>query len=1435
MSVRAIDTDHSFVKNGDQTEGFDHWDDVSTQGERGLRGDWWGDVYVMIMTLADLAAVRQTMKVPIAQQADARYRVRVLYENTYPSSAGQVVVNKKGSIDTFVIPLPAKSGAQAADPLAVDLTEVEEELPDRLDLQAGDELELKFCSPKKIPGDGGSAEIRLTGIWLKLSLPPLELVAFSIDGRHFTPADVLPLCLGATGDQSHGISFEKSSASGWDEGSLWLYGNPLGAITGEPDLGKTQLINLPWWLDCPNLGGDEPNELTMKIHSKYTAQPYPLRVSLGHHLLELIALKQAETHPVIEYGESVELQVQVRSVYTQAPVVREVIWRIEGEGKTILHRAPTDAQGRATYPYTPTEAGLSRITASVVSPLSENGEATHTFDVLAFATDPLKTLQARFDDGPPALWGEKTRYPERGESFRIYLDIPADHPLHDAEFFLFWGEGDLPADLGATALPDFGHPAVVVGGSVLWTLNFGGSRDGFFGLVIGCSRLQRPSRSNAMSLAYNRVEIGETWGPNKSPVVDEGDVVTCAVQVQRSDRQPVSNVEVRFETPVGSVKSLTGVDGWASVDHQPDNADESVITARVQRHEDAPVLEHPFSVKTLPVSSWKGQVTFTLDGKPIDRVVQGVICRRGRTHRLRIDPVEGSSFIGKSIALDWGEVEPLSGFEMDPQPGIPRTMGVDGLEWKITSGIDISGFSTLRFSSSHLTETREFPLRLLASDLATEVRAMLDHVSAESGNDTLFPCLWAKHQLVLMPHGISALHGLPMKSDITPLPPGMVAVPPLSTDVVMTAGGARRELDFTNSSDNAEMTLTKTVVIGDELLTAQTPLNLDHNKIRVVAARGPAIDPVLSKDESVRLQARFYSAFADRPVPNARVGWQVGSGAPVDSLTDVDGWAMYDARSTQAGLSEASATANNPFDQSKAEQCYQLNTLAGDPWPSLRLVTDSLEQLWAQRALFPRRGEAFNMRLQADVDSALLGQSVAVGLVSPGQSEVGLVFADPLGEFREVTEKGLDISFNAGDLKDSGLAIQLAASRLLERSAPQPMSLGSQAIAANITASPGVLQVVDWGKQVLCEVRLTSGVTGRPMANVRIKWTRLGQEPTYTTTDFHGRARISFLPPSSGPGIVTASVVGGADSASVNIHYSMNEPRRIEALVVDAMSGFPGQKVSAFALVVSAITGKALPDAEVHWRQGNLALPSTLTDAQGKATIEFWLLPGQVRLTASVRSGLAGTDAQSVILSAPQDKLVVAELNSDKTTFWLGETMTAQARVLYEQQGGVAPGVPVDWKFPPLQSRMSMTDDKGLAEVEVTAPYVGVYQLAAFVRETAAGSKTLNYEVLDPLDSPEHANIESVTAAPNPVYKNNWVTMTALIVGTKSRLPMPGRKIFMSRNGQPFFESTTDSNGKVGFAWRPFDSSEQVSLSVKVENPGGGSISDAVYVTVLEI
>jgi hypothetical protein len=402
-------------------------------------------------------------------------------------------------------------------------------------------------------------------------------------------------------------------------------------------------------------------------------------------------------------------------------------------------------------------------------------------------------------------------------------------------------------------------------------------------------------------------------------------------------------------------------------------------------------------------------------------------------------------------------------------------------------------------------------------------------------------------------------------------------------------------------------------------------LKLGHNKIKVVAARGPAIDPILDKGQRARVQARFYSAFENRPVESAQVGWKVGSADPVNSPTGSNGWSVYDAPAQTAPTSDVCATVLNLYDQTTAEQHFKLKTLSTDPWTSLRLTTASSDQLWAQRALFPRRGESFSFCLRADDNNPLLHQTLAVGLSHPDPSELELEFVEQLGEFRDWTSEGLECSFSAGDVKDGSVSVRLAASRLLELSPPQPMSLGSHAIAANITASSGVLQIVQWGEPVVCELGVTSALTGRAMANAQVKWERGEHEPVVTNTGFRGSTWFSFIPDFPGPGAVRASVVGGADSAYVDFHYSMNEPRSIDAFSSDVSEGSPGQPVKAQILVVSARSGKPLQNVGVEWAFPHLSIPASRTDAAGIAIAEF-RLPGINRavLRATVTGGLVG-------------------------------------------------------------------------------------------------------------------------------------------------------------------------------------------------------------------
>jgi hypothetical protein len=312
MNERAINTNTNLVLNGDFQEDYEHWIDlVNPSGVAVSTGRWEGED-IKFMSLAKRASVYQLLTVPADGGASARYHLSVLYETVH-TEAGTIKIGKEGSTQELELLLPPPGSPQdTVNHLDLNLIELTTYLD--LDIRQGDRLSVTLISPSS----SGSQQIRLARITLHLELDPLQLLRWHIDGQRFSAGQMMYLCLGAAGASSHELGIEPVEESPWlgTEAALWSEDNPLEAITTLPALGENQRIELPWTIDCPDLEGDEARLLTLELYSKYTALPFPIAVSLGHHRLVMEVVQEAAYFPVIEYEESVELGVLVRSHYT---------------------------------------------------------------------------------------------------------------------------------------------------------------------------------------------------------------------------------------------------------------------------------------------------------------------------------------------------------------------------------------------------------------------------------------------------------------------------------------------------------------------------------------------------------------------------------------------------------------------------------------------------------------------------------------------------------------------------------------------------------------------------------------------------------------------------------------------------------------------------------------------------------------------------------------------------------------------------------------------------------------------------------------------------------------------------------------------------------------------------------------------------------------
>ncbi|ROM67049.1 hypothetical protein BK653_18790 [Pseudomonas brassicacearum] len=1225
MNREPVNTRTNIVLNGHFDLGFSHWDDAGAGDDYDRKQGEWEGQPIFYFSLYKGSGITQTVPAPAPQSTGAHYRLSFLYDNRH-EDPGVFILRRRGTEDQLEIPLPATGNRGGApETLALSLTPMTASI--EFDVEGDDLFEFVILSPAQA---STTMDLIVARIDFHLELEPLELARIVNDGQAFTPTGepLLYLCHGATGSKRHQVTFQPAPDSPWagTEALLWSQDNPLEAVVVSPEWGENQMIETAWQVDCPEPVSDDTQRFNLSIYSKYHADVYPIAVSLGHHRLVVETILDPAYQPVIEYAQSVKLGVRVKSYYLDLPMRgHEVTWLL---GNDVISVGRTDDGGEAWLDFTPVSEGALAVKARVESPFYAQGNTAYTFNVKAHATDPLKTVQVKFPNMDAAPWGEKTGYPDRGASYRLEVSFAADSPLLNRNVWLAW-EGEDPDKLGVTVQPALLQPVPVTGSPLVWRLDCQDLRDGQFNLRLGSADLLRPTVVNPMSLARHSLKIGEVRGPNRAPVVDEGDYVWCMLRVvTQAGDQPVAGVAVEWDASGGIQRTFTGVDGWASVIDRPAVHGAYTLAARVNPREGAPELKHDFEIQTLVTSAWK-TASFTLDGAAVDRVGAGAVCRMGQTYAFRLAVTSGSPLIGKEISLRWRDPASARSIVIANMEA-PVTITAAGVQWSVDALVaDTSGVFDLQVISTGM-EARDLAFRSLPQDLSDEIGLVFDQVPKTwEANVTLYPCIGATHELTVQPtNNLGGLHGLLLETSMTPnLPPEWVITPSLAQPSPMTAGGVRYRCDLTATTETAERRWNTTFLNVDGFTQpADFGFKLAHNKVVIGTPYDVVTDPVLSKGESARLALRYLSAFTGRPANDVTVEWDDGQ----VSQSAADGIAQHSYQPAAAGSQVVQALVSNPYDDSRVEHTFAVYAYQEDPWLDLNVVTGSgAEQRWGERTFFPRREGRLDLMLSAPADSPLRNQALTLGLEGAYELDTGLSFGPVgLGVSRPLGAAGLPVSLLAGDRTDAAFYLQLSASRLLARSPLNAFSLGSHLPVDVVTATNQELTLADWGETLFFEITLTNALSGQPARNVQVSWSSTDEamEAATTFTDFYGVARFSFLATVSGPGTVTAHAVGGTEG--VEFAYFVHEACVIRELTGSGLENVPGEEISAEATVVSAASGEPVQGVRVHWFYKGVVLEPVATDAAGKARITFELPPriGRYVLSASVR-GVQGWEA----------------------------------------------------------------------------------------------------------------------------------------------------------------------------------------------------------------
>lgn len=1323
----VIQANDSLVLNGDFSQGISQWTRGANPREVTIESEIYEGLPIRFLSAGNLGSAWQEVTVPVEPGDNAGYLLSFLYETRHTDAARLLVTAADGS-PLAEIQLPPGSPRDLAEDQAridsgqpLDFRPISYNAPLDLPLQRHQRIRITVVAPRNVDPEDYHLRVCITRIHLGLILAPLKLQMLKLDDQHFSPNGLLYLylCLGADGGFQHRLECVPETDSPWlgTKAALTSIENPQGAVTALPDWDVDHPLDLPWVLQCPLIGDQDAYPFTVNLVSQYTADPYPVRVSLGHHRLVFREVQEAAYYPVLELAQSVRVGVQVASWYTGKLLAgRTVTWSIPGQGT--LGTTSTDSEGWAYFDYLPQVAGDFVIHASVISLYYVTGVETTTLNIRVLATDPWKDVLAVVD-GSELPWTQKTGYPNRGSTYPMIIRLP--EVLLGSELAMRW-EGDSAAQLGVQVLPELEQSVPVGQQDLPWQLICQDELDGRFQLQLLCSKLLLPSGKKPMSLARNRVRIGEVQEANKFPVVDEQESVLLRVQVVHEvvsgEGDPVNNALVDWQTAEGTISTHSGVGGWASVLYQPSSHGDLRVTASVRAHAEAVAVERQFAVKALARSPWKNQIRILFDDVEVDLADLGLLCWRGNSHKLRIEPSAGSSMLNQVVTLQWRGETPDIGLNI-PGIGVPELLESKGLEWAFSSqaAASTSGMFTLQLVSPVLASPRELFGRLISSQLEDELTVMLDQVPGTQADAALFPCLGARHTFRFLPNALSPLVGLEGFLDWqgTSAPQlGATVEPPLDVPQRLADGGIGWALDFTSSTLPGEFALLLRLP-GLSTATPLRPMQLDHNKLRIEDARVSQVDPVINQDAAWQW-LRVVSTFTGQAVGRVPVQWSTSAGNGAAN-TDEFGWAGFALAPLTAGLHDVVGQVRSRFDGYEEQRSFVVTALELDPWEGVRVSFDGQGyEPWGGRTFFPRRKGEHVIELTFSENNPLLQQQLTLGLTGTGPAELGMRFEPALGLPRQVIGLGFRYVLRCDDVKDGGFALRLGAQRLARLSPANAMSLGVGSQVLKILANSSVQQVLEWDQELIEQVKVVASTTGKSIAGILVTWRNKELGMVTSLTDFYGIATVRFKPQTPGAAVVTATVGDEVYSESADLAYTLEEPRVISELYEPEDSRLPPneERAQAIAKVVSARTGLPLAGVQVQWDFAGSALTPSVTDEEGLARLTFtYPADEEGVLTAVVRGGGGGWDmAQLDYLGIVPE---IESLTSPEQNIFPGQDIIADVTVVSLSDGKPLAGIKISWAFSGQDLPSTKSGADGKSRIVFKPLELGAFVLTATV------------------------------------------------------------------------------------------------------------------------
>ena len=1055
MNKKSVRKGESLIVNGsfDKNDGDDWFEGWKKGAPPHHHADLEDPVYegrpIYVARLVVQATLEQKFPLPVLRGAGVTHVLSFLYQSTKANGFFRIAHDDVWGED---IALPVGSVVTSDDP-PYEILPIEDPLDfvptyrkHEVELQSDDRNE-SLAVLFGFPNVNEPAGMSFTRVRFGIELESLQLLPVQVDEQTHADGTVY-VCRGATGvGKSHKLMFQEAAGGAWTGSEVALLmadeNEDLDPnVVIDPELDKLQVLESPWLFSIS--GTASVRELELMIVSRWDAEPYPLKLSIGDHRVALAAPQNGDFDPIVN-KQSVRLTGKVKSFYTGLPLVgRRVVWLLEGESK-VTH---TDSSGDVDVEYSPAVAGLQSVNIAIDSPYYTSGELNETLEVKVLKADPFDTAQVAFEGGAQSSWGSRVGYPHRGGVFTVRVSASPGSELPDYPLMLIW-KGESAESLCIKVTPSLNTPVDWQSGEVVWTLDCTqATKDGEFELLLAAERLQDTSSSNRMSLGLNRYIVGDTRQANRSPVIDQAERVQVLLQLVEPDtREGVENVEVEWQTPGGLVKTFTGQGGWTELSYQPIEEGPQDLVATIQvRGEEGETLKETFPFTAWRTNPWKTEVEWTI-GNPLVPAALGFVCWRGETVTLTLKPKPGSQLLDKEVTLDWRDGEPGLGLTFDRPIGVPERLTDAGLEWKITGGATKSGRFELKLSAlGVISQDWELSGRLISRNLADEGRVLLDATPVPSA--VSYPCLGAKHAFSFLPNPLGPLSDLSMALDWNGIPVeqlNVIVEPAVGTGVEILSGGARWSLDCRNSQHSGEFSL-KLSLPQLAMTSTSMAMSLGHNRLEIIGQRKATIRPVLAEIESARVWVQVGSFYTKAPVANIPVSWKGKDDTQALIVpTRGDGWSSYAYQPKTTGPAEVEAEVNSPYTGQSSSASLEVDALPTSPWLDM-VFYRALEsgQKLGEKTAFPRRANDYSYSIAPSIiGNPLTDISVRLGWAGTLPNDLRVTVTPALGEKRSMMGMaGLTWDAECGNKRDGSFRWFAEAANLLELSPPQSFSLG---------------------------------------------------------------------------------------------------------------------------------------------------------------------------------------------------------------------------------------------------------------------------------------------------------------------------------------------------------------------------------------------------------